>query len=87
MTAKIYILDPSDYTILNTEILKCETKESGFLFILKDHHQLLYDNETTDIQKFEDWLVENELDDSKLLEEYFLEFEAFDSRDYVFLYS
>ena len=87
MIATIYILDPSDYTVLNTKILKCKTKESGFLFILKDHHQLLYDNAMTDIQKFEDWLVENELDDSKLLEEYFLEFLPFDSRDYVFLYS
>ena len=83
LQGEIYILDPSNYDIINVKSYTSKNKEDIMLWIIKDHFQLLYDNEVENCT-WDEFYDKMNFKDPNILINYFETFNAYDSRDYVF---
>ena len=82
---EIYTLDPSNYDIINCKEKTSKNYKDIMLWIIKDHFQLLYDNDVEDCT-WEEFYNKMNLGEPNKLQNYFETFNAYDSRDYAFNY-
>jgi hypothetical protein len=88
MSGEIYILDPSTYNILRIKEKTSDNKRDIILWIIKDHFQLLRDDDklSPTIRDWADFYIEEDFDNDTSLQTYFETFKSYNNRDYVFFY-
>ena len=82
-SASINVLDPSDYSVINSQDKMFTNKKDLLMWIIKDHFDLLYDNYETECESFDEFVKENDLNNIDKLVNYYETFQAYDSREYL----
>lgn len=82
-SASINVLDPSNYSVINSQDKMFTNKKDLLMWIIKDHFDLLYDNYEIECESFDEFVKENDLNNIDKLVNYYETFQAYDSREYL----